>query len=394
MTTLQRYDGHDLGAAPHIAVLGSCKVGNFVVTLPLLRALRRRYPGASIDFWGSEATRDFEDGLCQPREPGSPALLNWRISWDLADPQQFQTLAAAATERATAAGPIDLLINCDGFNPLTQVLASWLRPAWVAGGALSANARRELPWGEHPYQRFLADPDWDSPAFVERYGGLFQSNYIAELLCRLAWLEPTEQELQHIELPWVEPTFAVPQVLIHCTTTRAAKIWPFERWAAVLRWCAGRGISVGLVGAPPARQAAEYHAGGGEDQLLAEFSEAAGGPLVDLRGQTSLIELAGACRAARAVVSVDAGPLHIAAAVGTPVLAVVGNDSTDLGASPVRLWLPRAPQLQRTVSTQSCDGCETRRYRNDACVAERHHCMEGVGPHQVIDWLYAQLACC
>ena len=392
MGTLQRYDGRDLGAAPHIAVLGSCKVGNFVVTLPLLRALRRRYPGASIDFWGSEATRDFEDTLCQATGPGSPAPLNWRVSWDLADAQQFQTLAAAAAERNDAAGPIDLLINCDGFNPLTQVLASWLRPAWVAGGALGANGRRELSWGEHPYQRFLADPDWDSPAFLERYGSLFQTNYIAELLCRLAWLEPTEHELQQIELPWVEPPFAVPQVLIHCTTTRAAKIWPFECWAAVLRWCAGRGINVGLVGAAPARQAAEYHAGDGEEQLLAQFSEAAGGTLIDLRGQTSLIELAGACRAARAVVSVDAGPLHIAAAVGTPVLAVVGNDSTGLGASPVRLWLPRAPQLQRTVSSQSCDGCETRRYRNDTCVAERHHCMEGVGPNQVIDWLEAQLA--
>ncbi|WP_398330629.1 hypothetical protein [Vulcanococcus sp.] len=51
-----------------------------------------------------------------------------------------------------------------------------------------------------------------------------------------------------------------------------------------------------------------------------------------------------------------------------------------------------APQLQRTVSTQSCDGCTTRRYRNDACAAERHHCMEGVGPHQVIDWVEAQLS--
>jgi heptosyltransferase-3 len=100
----------------------------------------------------------------------------------------------------------------------------------------------------------------------------------------------------------------VPLVLIHCTTTRAAKSWPFERWAAVLRWCAGRGLSVGLVGAPPARQAAEYLSGHGEDQLLAKFSKAAGGPLADLRGQTSLIELAGACRAAQAVISVNAGP--------------------------------------------------------------------------------------
>jgi ADP-heptose:LPS heptosyltransferase len=50
MSMVQRYDGLDLGTAPHIAVLGSCKVGNFFVTLPLLRALRRRYPAASIVF--------------------------------------------------------------------------------------------------------------------------------------------------------------------------------------------------------------------------------------------------------------------------------------------------------------------------------------------------------
>ena len=376
---VQRYDGRPLGPSPHIAVLGSCKLGNFVVTLPLLRALRRRHPAARIDFWGSEATADFEQALCSGEAP----LLNWRISWDQAAPDAWQQLAAAAVER----GAPDLVINCDGFNPLTQVLASWLRPTWVAGGALTANGRRELPWGEHPYQRFLADRDWDAPEFVERYGGLFQSNYIAELLCRLAFVEPTPEELAQIELPWVEPPFAVPPLLIHCTTTRAAKIWPFERWAEVLRWCAQRVLPVGLVGAPPARQAQEYHAGGGEEQLLADFGAAQGGPLIDLRGRTSLIELAGACRAARAVVSVDAGPLHIAAAVGTPVLAVVGNDAAGVGASPIRLWLPRAPQLARTVSTARCSGCVAERFRNDGCVAERHHCMEGVDPAQVIHWL-------
>jgi len=89
MGTLQRYDGRHLGPAPHIAVLGSCKVGNFVVTLPLLRALRRRYPEGTIDFWGSEATRDFEDALCQALGPGNPALLNWCLAWELADALQF-----------------------------------------------------------------------------------------------------------------------------------------------------------------------------------------------------------------------------------------------------------------------------------------------------------------
>lgn len=389
----QRYDGRDLGATPHIAVLGSCKLGNFVVTLPLLRALRRRYPLAQVDFWGSDATRDFEEAL---RE-GEPALLNWRISWDQSSNNAWQHLAMEASKRngpisSGGAGPLDLVINCDGFNPITQVLASWLRPAWVAGGSLTANARQELAWGQEPQQRFLADQDWDSPHFVERYGGLFTSNYIAELLCRMAFLEPTQWELEQINLPWVEPGFPVPPLLIHCTTTRAAKIWPFNRWATVLQWCADQGIGVGLVGAPPARQAEDYHAGNGETQLLERFGAGGdqsipGRPLVDLRGRTSLIELAGACRAAQAVVSVDAGPLHIAAAMGTPLLAVVGNDAAGLGASPVRLWLPRARQLTRTISSASCDGCEGLRYRNDACIADRHHCMEGVEPQQVIHWL-------
>ena len=77
VTSVQRFDGRDLGRAPHIAVLGSCKLGNFVAKPALLRLLRRRYPEAQIDFWGSEATADFERALCGDGQP-----LDWRISWD------------------------------------------------------------------------------------------------------------------------------------------------------------------------------------------------------------------------------------------------------------------------------------------------------------------------
>lgn len=372
---LERYDGRDLGSAPHIAVLGSSKVGNFVVTVPLLRALRHRFPQAQIDFWGSELTADFETAL----DP-----INWRVSWDRTDPDQFQHLAASAEARRQEAGALDLLINCDGFNPLTQVLASWLRPRFVAGACLSANGRAPLPWGDHPYQRFLADPDWDSPAFLARYGGLFHTNSIAELLCRLAFLEPPEQP---IDLPTRDPAFEVPDLLIHATTTRAAKIWPLAGWVEVLRWCEQHGVSVGLVGSPPKRQREEYHAGNLEENLLAATT------LIDLRGRTSLIELAGACRRARAVVSVDAGPLHIAAAVGTPTLAVVGNDADGVGASPIRLWLPRSSNCARTTARVSCEGCDALRFRNDGCVKDQHLCMESVEPQQVTDWLQHTLGC-
>ena len=388
LTSVQRFDGRDLGRTPHIAVLGSCKLGNFVASLPLLRVLRRRYPDAQIDFWGSEATADFERALCEEHQP-----LDWRISWDKPHTEGINELSRLMQSRqprhnVKGGGPFDLAINCDGFNPLTQTLTSWLQPTWVAGGSLRADGRGPLPWGSLPQQRFLADPDWDSPAFLDRYAEYFSSNYIAELLCRMAFLEPSANDLSTLVLPWEEPSFSVPPVLIHATTTRAAKIWPFQAWDEVLRWCTSRSITVGLLGAPPARQRLDYHAGDGEEKLLADHP----GTLIDLRGRTNLIQLAGACRKARAVVSVDAGPMHVAAGVATPTLAVVGNDAEAVGASPIRLWLPRSSVLTRTISHSSCSLCSENRFRNDGCLAEAHHCMEGVDAQQVILWLEETLA--
>ena len=60
--------------------------------------------------------------------------------------------------------------------------------------------------------------------------------------------------------------------------------------------------------------------------------------------------------------SVDAGPLHIAAAVGTPTLGIVGNDEEGVGASPVRLWMPRCDNFDRTVSPVSCSLCADNRF--------------------------------
>ena len=277
-----------------------------------------------------------------------------------------------------------MALNLDGFNPLTCSLVPWLEPVYVAGGSLSANRRRDLPWGEHPRQRFLADPDWDSPAFQQRYADFFSSNYIAELFCQLAWVQDYVDPTA-VELPYADPPFAVPDLLIHCTTARAAKVWPSTHWRQVLDVADVNGWSVGLVGSPPAAQKESYNSGDDEDSLLQSTG------LIDLRGQTSLMQLAGACRQAKAVVSVDAGPLHIAAAVGTPTYAIVGNDSEGIGASPVRLWMPRCSNVKRSISPASCSACADNRFSNDACLVAGHPCMEAIQPSEVIKWLKFQL---
>lgn len=376
MPCLERYSGQPLGPAPHIVVLGSCKVGNFVVSTPVLRGLRSRFPDAVIGFLGSELTADFERAF---------SAIDWRVSWDAPDPAAGLRLQETIESHIHAHGPVRLAVNLDGFNPVTCTLVPWLSPRYVAGGSLTTNLRRTLPWGDLPQQRFLADPDWDSEEFLQRYNGVFESNYIAELFSQLAFVANVSDPTL-IELPQAEPAFTVPDLLIHCTTARAAKLWPFSYWRRVVDFAVSEGWSVGLIGSPPASQQEAYNAGGGEDALLAATS------LIDLRGKTSLIELAGAAKQARAVVSVDAGPLHIAAAVGTPTLAVVGNDINGYGASPIRLWLPRCENVSRTVSSETCKACADNRFRNDDCLIDGHPCMTSVQPDQVIAWLMALMS--
>ena len=366
---MQRYAGETLGEAPRVVVLGSCKVGNFVVSTPLLRGLKERWPEATVDFIGSAVTADFESNC---------SWIDWRCSWDSRDNSAGLDLLQTLEQRQGQQGPVDLAINLDGFNPVTQVLASWLRPHFIAGGALTNDLRRTLPWGDQPQQRFLEEPDWDSKAFLERHSSWLGTNSISELFCRLAWIDT---DVHAITLSSKAPMFSVPDVLIHCTTARAAKVWPFEHWRSVIDECNHRGLSVGLVGSPPKAQQEAYNAGDGEDWLLETTA------LIDLRGQTTLMELAGACRQTAAVVSVDAGPMHIAAAVGTPTLALVGNDADGTGASPIRLWLPRTHNLSRTISPHSCDRCAVNRFRNDGCLVEGHPCMRDVLPEQVTDWI-------
>ncbi|NDC15573.1 MAG: hypothetical protein EBZ76_10520, partial [Synechococcaceae bacterium WB9_2_170] len=127
MARLQRYSGQSLGLRPHIVVLGSCKVGNFVVSTPVVRGLRARFPDAVIGFLGSELTADFEDAF---------TAMNWRLSWDDPTPAAGWNLQQQLREHIRLHGPVALAVNLDGFNPVTCTLVPWLDPAYVAGGSL------------------------------------------------------------------------------------------------------------------------------------------------------------------------------------------------------------------------------------------------------------------
>jgi ADP-heptose:LPS heptosyltransferase len=96
-----------------------------------------------------------------------------------------------------------------------------------------------------------------------------------------------------------------------------AKRWPVERFAQVAKHMATRGLpSVVAWGGQRERAWAE--------QIIAE----SGGTAI-LAPTTSLLELAALLRRARLFVGSDTGPLHLAAAVGTPCVAMFGASEGD-----------------------------------------------------------------
>ncbi len=90
---------------------------------------------------------------------------------------------------------------------------------------------------------------------------------------------------------------------------RPAKRWPAERYGALAQRLAARGVPSVVVGGP-------------EERTAAAAIQAACPSAVSLVAGTSLLEVAGIARRAAAAVGNDTGPMHIAAAVGCPSLAL------------------------------------------------------------------------
>ena len=96
------------------------------------------------------------------------------------------------------------------------------------------------------------------------------------------------------------------------------KCWSVDRTAALLDRIAADGHRIVVTGAPDARER-ELVA-----SILAAVSPQTRNGIVDLTGALTLSELAALTARARAFVGVDTAPMHIAAAMGTPTLALFG----------------------------------------------------------------------
>src|SRR5690606_24349244 len=121
-----------------------------------------------------------------------------------------------------------------------------------------------------------------------------------------------------------------------------AKRWPIERFAELGARLAAAGLEVRVLGSQKERE------------LGAAIERAGGSRVRNLCGETRLEEAVDVLAACAAAVTNDSGLMHVAAAVGTHVVAIYGSSSPDFtppmtpAKTVVRLGLECSPCFERS----------------------------------------------
>lgn len=111
---------------------------------------------------------------------------------------------------------------------------------------------------------------------------------------------------------------ARPLALLHPGHGGGRQCWPAAHYAALADRLAEKGFQVGVTGSR------------GERELVAQVADGARCPVLSLAGGTSLRQLAAVLAQARLFVSVPTGPMHMAAAVRVPVVALYGPQDLEI----------------------------------------------------------------
>ena len=150
----------------------------------------------------------------------------------------------------------------------------------------------------------------------------------------------------------------------------ATKRWPAERFAGVADALAREGASLVLAGGPGDREAFHTMRAHLRAPVAADLSPL---PVDALAAALARVHLLVAC---------DSGPVHLAAAVGTPVVALYGP------TSPAR-WGPPAPSRAISLGL-GCAPCSN--HGGDFCPEGHHRCLADLGTEAVLAAAREQLS--
>lgn len=305
---------------------------------PLLAALRARYPRARV----TAACRAYVAAVYRAH-PGVDRIV------------EYGGIGVRARMRSIrSARPRE------GFD------VCFVLPPSFAGAlvALASGARRRVGYRGEWRAALLTD------TLPRRgYRAVHISTAYCALLARYAGEPAGETPLPRVEPPegWRETARRVCgerpyAVLAPGAVYGSSKVWPAARFSELARrLAAGLELRSIVVGSAAERENAE--------RIAASSGKAA----ESRAGELSLEELLAALAGARAVVGNDSGPVHAAAALGTPTVAVFGPTSVDWTA-------PRGRAVRIVRAAIECAPC----FRRE-CPYGNPECLERVSAHEAYD---------
>jgi lipopolysaccharide heptosyltransferase I len=325
-----------------LLIIKPSSLGDIIHALPVVSALRRRFPSAGLTWlvkreWAEvlEGNPDIDEVMAVDL-----SLRGW--------PEVIQRIRA---------GGFDLVVDLQGL--LRSAILARVSGAPVRVGF--ANGREGSPWF---YTDRVPVPAGDMHA-VDRY----------LLVSRFLGAPQKAPDLSDFPLPADPAADDRVAALLASEHVRSGTILvamnPTARWDTK-QWPSGSFLAT----------ADRLQAGDARVVLIGSVEDSAVGaqairemrtPPIDLMGKTTLKELIAVLRRARVLVTNDSGPMHLAAAVGTPVVALFGP--TD----PARTG-PYGPGHTALRSGVPCSPCFSRRCTN----VTRLECLTAISPDEVI----------
>jgi heptosyltransferase-1 len=328
----------NIGFAPGrllIVRLGS--MGDIIHTLPAATALRTSFPEASMGWLVEERWAELLCTLPEPRSgPRSPKrplvdrvhtvnTKSWRSS--LLSTQTWEEIAAGLSE--LRAQRYEMAVDFQGAVR-SALLARWSGAPVVYGVAQPREnvasmfyTRQVIARGTHIVEQNLS---------------------LAEAVARRP-LEMPKIEFPHDQAVEKQCADRLPHdigdfVLLNPGAGWGAKQWPAESYGQVARRLADDGVK-SLINFGP-----------GEEPLMQAVESASEGAAKGI--PCSLTELIALTRRARLFIGGDTGPMHLAAALGIPVVAIFGpTNPTRNGPFGTRSIVLRSPSSSTTHSRRA-----------------------------------------
>ena len=350
---------HRTPASPpaRILLLRLERIGDLLMSAAAIEAVRARAPGARIDLvvgsWNVAVAG---------RLRGLDAVEALDAPW-LARGAAAATIGGLVSRaRSWRARRYDLAINFEGDIRSHALMALSGAPRRVGfdmagGGPLLTDI---VP--HHPDRHTAAN----AAALVE---AAFPSTPDAAAIAAAPFRLDVPAEARAAARELLGTVHARRYLVVHASGGRSIKQWDVDRFAeATTRIARELGTAVVLSGATgDAAMTAQVRAGLPGDV-----------PVVDLTGKPDLLVLAAVLEGARLVLTGDTGPMHLAAAVRAPVVAIFGP------SMPWR-YAPRDTAHRVVRVDLWCAPCNMIRKPPARCVGHTPDCLTGVTVDAVVE---------